>query len=174
MAGRLGRPLAIVLFGDLVVSDAGPGRKARMEFHEFNHQYAIACDRVRTGETTDVEAEQHRLQAMVTSLPTDHDQQVARSLIATLPQDTAPPPPPSPEMTEALQIQDSAFFAGGTKEECLAVLADARKKIWEIADRAGGDSARIRGLTRMLEHKENSLTEDLPWEDPRPDDLPDR
>jgi hypothetical protein len=34
---------------------------------------------------------------------------VARSLIATLPRDTAPPPAPSPEMTEALQIQDSAL-----------------------------------------------------------------
>jgi hypothetical protein len=145
-----------------------------MEFHEFNQAYRIARARLRTGETSDLEAEQQRLQALVASLPTEHDQQVARSLIATLPEDTAPPPPPSPEMTEALQIQDSAFFAGGTKEERLAVLADARKKIWEIADRAGKDSASIRGLTRMLEHKENSLTEDLPWEDPRPDDLPDR
>jgi hypothetical protein len=145
-----------------------------MEFHEFNQAYRIARARLRTGETSDLEAEQQRLQALVASLPTEHDQQVARSLIATLPEDTAPPPPPSPEMTEALQIQDSAFFAGGTKEERLAVLADARKKIWEIADRAGKDSASIRGLTRMLEHRENDLAEGLPWDDPPPDDLPDR
>lgn len=141
-----------------------------MEFHEFNDDYTVTRERLRAGKLTDVAAEQQRLLALVPQLVDSNHQQVARNLIAALPDSTAPAAPPSPEMAEALQIQDTAFYAGGTKEEKLAALAAARKKIWEIADRAGEDSAQIRGLTRMLEHRENDLAEDLPWADPPPAD----
>jgi uncharacterized membrane protein YccC len=144
-----------------------------MEFHEFNQAYRITRARLRTGETADMEAEQQRLQALVASLPTEHDQQVARRLIAGLPALVAPAEPPTPEMTEALRILDTADFDSGTKEERLAALDKARKQIWAIADRAGNDSATIRGLTRMLERQEEILVDGLPWADPPPDDRAD-
>ncbi|MFF0338209.1 hypothetical protein [Kribbella sp. NPDC004875] len=45
-------------------------------------------------------------------------------------------------------------------DEKVAALAEARRKIWAIADRASHDEeADIRAMTRSLEHIENELRE---------------
>jgi hypothetical protein len=75
----------------------------------------------------------------------------------------------SAEMVEALRVLDEADFESGTTEERLAALAEARRRIWEIADRAGADSVTIRGLTRGLERSEEMLTGGLPWSEPQAD-----
>jgi hypothetical protein len=63
----------------------------------------------------------------------------------------------------ALRIIDDPALDTGTVEEQVAKIADARKKVFEIADRAGAGGARIRSLTRMLDHREEQLTDPYPW-----------
>jgi hypothetical protein len=46
-------------------------------------------------------------------------------------------------MAEALRLLEEADFESGSVEERVAALAEARRRIWEIADRAGADSASI-------------------------------
>lgn len=75
----------------------------------------------------------------------------------------------SVEMVEALGVLAEGDFESGSREERLAALAEARRRIWEIADRAGDDSVTIRGLTRGLERSEEILIEGLPWSDPSAD-----
>lgn len=144
-----------------------------MDFNGFNREYKLARAGLRGGQVSDVEAEQQRLRILVPTLPTENDQQVAERLIAGLPALVAPAEPPTPEVAEALRVLDTADFDSGTKEERLAALDKARKQIWAIADRAGDDSATIRGLTRMLERQEEILVDGLPWADPPPDDRAD-
>jgi hypothetical protein len=135
-----------------------------MRYDEFDLEYKDAKRRIRDAGGAGVAEEQVRLRALVPELTSDEDRRVALSLIDRLPE-RAVTPPPSPLMAEALRIQDSAFFAGGTTEERLAVLAEARRKIFDIADRAGEEGPTIRGLTRMLERRELYLTEPAPWDD---------
>ncbi|MDX2967961.1 hypothetical protein [Kribbella solani] len=71
-------------------------------------------------------------------------------------------------MTEALHILDSTDFESGPTERRLTALADARRRIWAIADRAGPDGGTIRGLTRGLESTETRLTEGTPWDNRPP------
>ncbi|TWD72443.1 hypothetical protein FB561_7435 [Kribbella amoyensis] len=71
----------------------------------------------------------------------------------------------SPEMKEAARLMDVADFDSGTVEQRMAMVAVVRRQVWEIADRAGEDSARIRGLTRGLDSVERALEEGPPWLD---------
>jgi hypothetical protein len=77
-----------------------------------------------------------------------------------------PPPPPreyGPLYHEAGAIHAAAFLAEGTNEEKADALAEARHKIWAIADRAPDDEeADIRAMTRALEHIEMMLRQDWP------------
>lgn len=67
---------------------------------------------------------------------------------------------------EASAIQGVAFAAQGTAEEKLAIISDAMRQIWEIAERAPAkEAANIRGLSRVLEHLENELR-DPTWPEP--------
>jgi hypothetical protein len=143
-----------------------------MKFSEFSVEYKVARARVRETGGKALDAEQQRLRDLVPALTTDEDRRVASSLAEHLPERAAPPAPPSPLLTEALRIQESAFFSGGTKEERLTILSAARRRIQELADRAGKEGPTIRGLTRTLEHRENQLTDPQPWEDPQPSGEP--
>jgi|SRR5215207_8641322 len=134
---------------------------------EFNREYKLVRARLRAGEISDVEAAQRHLHTLVRDLPTDHDRKIAENLTAGLPALLVDPPPRTPEMTEALHVLNTADLESGTVEQQLAAIDRTRKQIWAIADRAGGqDSANIRSLTRMLERREDSLTEPFPWPDP--------
>lgn len=131
---------------------------------EFNREYKLVRASLRSGDTSDIEAAQQQLRFLVPGLPTDHDRTVAEDLITDLPALLVDPPPHSPEMTEALHVLNTADLESGTVEQQLVAIDRTRKQIWAIADRAGGrDSANIRSLTRMLERREDSLTEPWPW-----------
>jgi hypothetical protein len=72
----------------------------------------------------------------------------------------------SAEMAAAVHVLESADFEHGTRDEQLAAFAEAREKIWAIADRAGADSVAIRALTRGLESSEQMLAGGVPWDEP--------
>lgn len=143
-----------------------------MDFDEFNRQYKLSRASLIAGETTDLFVTQTHLRQLATEL-TGHDQEAAQNLIDNLPALIATvreeDADRSPELREALRILDDGRFDEGTVEERLAALADARKRIWAIADRAGADSVKIRGLTRGLESTEQALEMGPPWSDPLPD-----
>jgi hypothetical protein len=63
----------------------------------------------------------------------------------------------------ALEIIDDPALDTGTVDEQVAKIADARRQVFEVADRAGEDGARIRGLTRMLDRREEQLVDPYPW-----------
>ncbi|TDU82514.1 hypothetical protein EV138_7408 [Kribbella voronezhensis] len=142
-----------------------------MDFNEFNRQYKLSRASLIAGDTTDLDAVQTHLRTLAAAL-TGNDQEVAHKLIHRLPATVAaaqaPPPPPSPEMLEARRIVNEGKFDEGTREERLAALAEARRRIWELADRGTADSVQIRSLSRGLETSEDILEEGLPW-DPPPD-----
>jgi hypothetical protein len=141
---------------------------------EFREQFEIAQDVIEESGGDKLTEEQERLRSLVSRMA-DADHGWATQLINFLPKLTAPPPPPSPLMLEALRIQREAALIRNTREETIAALEQGRRKIWEIADRATKeDGAHIRGLTRTLDHLQDSL-EDPFWEFPEPpvsDDRP--
>jgi hypothetical protein len=136
-----------------------------MEFERFKQEYVAAREELSAGRIQDVAGVRAQLRELAATLPDETDRRVADGLIdaltASAPADSAQ----SPEMAEALRVLDEADFDSGTKEERLAALAEARRQIWAIADRAGRDSGAIRGLTRGLEKSEELLTEGPPWGD---------
>ncbi len=74
-------------------------------------------------------------------------------------------PPPHSLYTEALAVLDDPDLGTGTTQEQVAKIAAARRLVFDLADRAGADGARIRSLTRMLDHREERLTGPYPWPD---------
>jgi hypothetical protein len=124
----------------------------------FTKEFNRARDRVRGGQSVDIAAEQERLRALVPADASEHERSWTARVIAGL----AEPPPPARERSdlydEAGQIHAAAYPVEGTVEEQIAALQEARRKIWEIADRAPDDEeADIRAMTRVLEHVENEL-----------------
>ncbi|QNE17574.1 hypothetical protein F1D05_06210 [Kribbella qitaiheensis] len=140
-----------------------------MDFNEFNRQYKLSRASLIAGETTDLPAVQTHLRELADEV-SGSDRQIARKLIDGLPALVAAvqesSSSSSAEMAEAQQVLNDGKFDEGTREERLAAFADARKKIWAIADRAGADSDRIRYLTRRFESTELYLEEGYPWESP--------
>ncbi len=136
-----------------------------MEYEQFTREYAAAYEELVAGRLTDLDAIRRQLRGLADQLSA-RDQESAYRLIDRM---VVPETPAdqSAEMAEALRVLDSADFESGTDEERLAAYAAARREIWAIADRAGADSHKIRGLTRGLESSENYLT-DPPWNDPPP------
>jgi hypothetical protein len=144
-----------------------------MDFNEFNRQYKLSRARLIAGESTDLDEAQAELRQLADEL-TGNDQQIAHKLIDGLPALIASVQDEdaehSPEMREAIRILDEDRLDVGTIDERLAALADARKRILAIADRAGADSLKIRGLTRGLDSTERALELGPPWSDPVPND----
>jgi hypothetical protein len=129
-----------------------------LDLAEFNTAFSRARDKVRNQEGTDVAAEQEKLRALVPDDASEHDRTWTKTLIDRL---ADPPPPPrqwSALYHEAGRIHASAYPADGTVEEQIAAIQVARRKIWDIADRATKDEeAHIRAMTRVLDHFENEL-----------------
>jgi hypothetical protein len=123
----------------------------------FNSAFSGARHRVRS-EGGDAAAEQARLRELVPDDASAEDRDWALGLIEIL----GEPEPPARQWSalyqEAGEIAGSAYYAGGTVEEQIAAIADARRRIWEIADRADeSEEPHIRAMTRTLEHLENEL-----------------
>jgi hypothetical protein len=130
-----------------------------LDLPAFTKAFNRARDRIRgAGHPLDVAAEQERLRALVPADASEHDRSWTARIIASL---SDPPPTPrewSALYHEAGRLQAAAYPVDGTVEEQIAALAEARRKIWEIADRAPQDEeADIRAMTRGLEHLENLL-----------------
>lgn len=129
-----------------------------MRFGEFNNAFNIEKRRIQQGGEAAVEPALARLRAMLPELESNADREVGEQLISRLPQYAVPPRAPSALMREALEIERAAYHATGTDAERIVIIAEARRKIFELADRAGADEAPgIRGLTRVLEHLEDNL-----------------
>ncbi|HZX09012.1 hypothetical protein [Kribbella sp.] len=124
----------------------------------FNSAFAQARYEQKTDPAFDLAAAQQQLLALIADEPDGDDRTFALEMIEDL---AVPPPPPrehGPLYHEAGAIHAAAFLAEGTDEEKADALAEARHKIWSIADRAPDDEApSIRGMTRALHHMEIML-----------------
>jgi len=139
-----------------------------LDIAEFNSAFSRARDLVRGQDGVDVAAVQAGLRALVPSDASEHDRAWTKTLIDRLGEPAAPPRQWSELYHQAGEIAGSAYHASGTVDEQIAGLADARRKIWAIADRADkSEAAHIRAMTRTLEHLENELRDPTwPLEDP--------
>jgi hypothetical protein len=139
-----------------------------LDVAEFNLAFSRARDLVRSEDDVDVATVQAQLRALVPDDASDHDRTWTKTLIDRLAEPPAPPKQWSPLYHEAGELAGSAYHATGTIKEQIAAIADARRKIWEIADRADeSEEAHIRAMTRTLEHLENELRDPTwPLEDP--------
>ncbi|GAA3133451.1 hypothetical protein JOF29_002347 [Kribbella aluminosa] len=126
-----------------------------MQLREFNnaHKRQIRSEGIDT-----VGPAEQALRELLPQLQSNEDRRVAMLLIARLPGCAVPVEPPSGLMQEAVAIERAAYDAPGTDAEPIASMAEAPRKIFEIADRAPADKAAgIRSLTRVLEHLEDNL-----------------
>ncbi|HEY9333482.1 MAG TPA: hypothetical protein VIQ79_03670 [Kribbella sp.] len=134
-----------------------------MDVARFNSAFAEARDRRDSDPGFDLAAAQRALRELVADEPEGEDRAWALRMINKL---AEPPPPPreyGPLYHEAGAIHAEAFAFKGTDEAWADVLAEARDKIWAIADRAPHDEeADIRAMTRALEHIETMLRQDWP------------
>lgn len=129
-----------------------------MHLREFSAAHATAKRRIRRDGIDAVAAAESALRALLPQLESDEDRRLAVNLIKRLPGYAVPPAPPSALMREAREIERAAYETTGTDEERIAILAEARRKIFEIAERASPEEApSIQGLTRVLEHLEDNL-----------------
>jgi hypothetical protein len=101
---------------------------------------------------------QAELRSLVPADASDHERSWTKVLIDGL----ADPPEPPREWSElyhqASEVHASAYRAGGSVEEQIAALENARHAIWDIADQAAKQEApHIRAMTRVLEHLEDEL-----------------
>lgn len=141
---------------------------------EFNVAYSDARARVRKNAGATLANGQRALADLLGRLP-EQNQEWGHRLVAKLGLSATAPPPPGPLFAEALEVEKVAHVSG-SREERVAAITDARRKILEIADRASTDkAAHIVGLTRTLDHLEEAL-EDPFWElsdpSPQPADSP--
>jgi hypothetical protein len=128
-----------------------------LDIPAFNDAFGRAYDRVhRSAQPADLAAEQEKLRALVPADASEEDRTWTGHLI----NDLAEPPPPPREWSElyheAVRIHSAVYPPKGTTEEQIAMLADGRRRIWEIADRATPDEEwDIRAMTEDLESMEN-------------------
>ncbi|GAA3098538.1 hypothetical protein JOF29_005868 [Kribbella aluminosa] len=129
----------------------------------FNSAFAQARYEQKTDRSFDLAAAQQQLRELIADEPESDERAWAVRMITKL---AVPPPPPreyGPLYHEAGAIHAAAFLAEGTDEEKADALAEARHKIWAIADRASDDEeADIRAMTRALDHLETMLRGDWP------------
>ncbi|MEV5962264.1 hypothetical protein AB0L70_10910 [Kribbella sp. NPDC051952] len=129
-----------------------------LDLAQFNSAFADARYRQRTEENFDVPAAQQQLRGLIADEPPGDDRDFAERMIDKLATPAAPPREWSALYHEAGAIHAAAYPVEGTVDEQLTALAEARRRIWEIADRATDDEeADIRAMTRPLEHLENQL-----------------
>ncbi|GAA3133500.1 hypothetical protein JOF29_002343 [Kribbella aluminosa] len=140
-----------------------------MHLSEFNNAHHAAKRRIQREGVGAVALAEQSLRELLGQLESDEDRRVAANLIKRLPGYAVPPEPPSALMQEAVAVERAAHEAPGTAEERIAIMAEARRRIFEIADRAPADeAASIRGLTRVLEHIEENLRDPYwPFDGPR-------
>jgi hypothetical protein len=138
------------------IPDAKEIRPMPLDLPAFNDAFSRARDRVRGVHPVDVAAEQAKLRALVPADASEHDRTWTASLIGRL---AEPPPPPlerSELYREAVRIHIEVYPPKGTDEEMIAMLADGRGRIWEIADRATADEEDdIRAMTDDLQSMED-------------------
>jgi hypothetical protein len=135
-----------------------------MDVAAFNSAFADARYKLRTDPDASVEEQQDRLRALIRDDTSERDRQWGLDLINLLAEPPRPPRQWGPLYHEAGQVSAGAYNAGGTVEERIAAIAEARRKIWEIADRAPADEEpHIRAMTRVLEHLENNLRDPPDW-----------
>lgn len=139
-----------------------------LDVAEFNSAFSRARDKVRNEDHADVAAVQAELRGLVPDDASEHDRTWTKSLIDHLAEPAAPPRQWSALYHEAGAVAGSAYQAGGTVDEQIEALYEARRTIFEIADRADEDEeSDIRAMTRVLEHLENELRDPTwPLEDP--------
>ncbi|MEV0792821.1 hypothetical protein [Kribbella sp. NPDC050459] len=126
----------------------------------FNSAFSAARYQQDTDRDFDLEAAQQKLRDLIADEPEGDDRDWAVRLIGKLAEPRPAPREWSALYYEAAAIQAAAYPGEGTDEEKAATIADARRKIWAIADRASQEEeAPIRAMTRSLEHIENELRE---------------
>jgi hypothetical protein len=141
-----------------------------LDIAKFSSAFSDANYRRRTEQDFDVADEQARLREFLSETDPPEQRAWALDLIDAL----AEPLPPQREWSElyreASRIHAEAYRAGGTAAERIAALEIARRRIWEIADRASADEeADIRALTRGIEHLEDQLRDPVfPLDDDPP------
>jgi hypothetical protein len=124
----------------------------------FNSEFAQARHEQKTDPDFDLAAAQQKLRDLIANEPAGEDRTFAVGMIEDLAKPSPPPREYGPLYHEAGAIHAAAFLAEGTDEEKADALAEARHKIWAIADRAPDDEApHIRGMTRALDHLETML-----------------
>lgn len=129
-----------------------------LDIHAFNNAFLRARDKIETEEGVDVAAVQAGLRALVPEDASEHDRGWTTILIDRLAEPPEPPRQWSDLYYEAGEVHAGAYRTGAPVEEQIAVLVEARRKIWEIADRAAPDEEpHIRAMTRVLEHLEREL-----------------
>jgi hypothetical protein len=130
-----------------------------LDIPAFNDAFGRARDRVRDDvRPTDVAAEQEKLRALVPADASEEDRDWTARVIARLGEPPAPPREWSELFHEADRIHAVAYPPVGTTDEQIAMLADARREIWEIAERAPQDEQDdIRAMTQDLESLEGFL-----------------
>lgn len=113
-----------------------------MDSTEFDRRYFAAFEALGTRLMTELWQAQHELQTLAKSLPAEADRLRADEKVHQLP---AYFPsifePMSVERREAQLVLAAADHTTGTKQERLAAIAATRRKVFEIADRAGDDEA---------------------------------
>jgi hypothetical protein len=129
-----------------------------LDIPAFNNAFGRARDRVRGTQPVDVPAEQEKLRALVPADASDDHRAWTDRLIARLAEPPAPPREWSELYYEADRIHAAAYPPKGNTDEKIAMLAEARRRIWEIADRASEDEEwDIRGMTEDLQSMEEWL-----------------
>ena len=139
-----------------------------MQVDEFNKRYLDALTQLSIRVMTARESIQRELYALAATLPVEADRERAEQKVYDLPGYVKSDlEPMSLERLEADLVWAKADLHTGTKEEQLAAIAALRKKIFEIADRAGEDAHRIRYMTRPLDGAEDELINSrfYPWSD---------
>jgi hypothetical protein len=139
-----------------------------MDSTDFDRQYFATFQALETRLMTELWQAQHELQTLAKTLPAEADRLRAEEKILQLPtyfQSIFEPM--SVERREAQLVLATADHTTGTKQERLAAIAATRRKIFEIADRAGDDAHRIRYMTRPLDCSERDIEDGsyYPWND---------
>jgi hypothetical protein len=141
-----------------------------LDIAAFNSAFSRARDKIRTEPETDIAAQQAALRLLVPDDASEHDHSWTKILIDRLAELPEPEPEWSALYREAGQVHADAYRFGAPVEEQIAALEEARRKIFEIADRAAPEEApHIRAMTRSLEHIERELREPSWPVQPTPD-----
>jgi hypothetical protein len=131
-----------------------------LDLAAFNSAFSRARHKIRTEPGTDIAAVQETLRLLVPDDASEHDRSWTTILIDRLAEPSEPEPEWSALYREAGQVHAEAYRFGAPVEEQIAALTEARRRIFEIADRAAPEEApHIRAMTRSLEHIERELRE---------------